>query len=188
MFLSLPGSKGSLGNGHENKCLLEQTAGATGTQRTKFRPYAWTGKQSKVRLDLWYNSKSDGVRNTCCAQEQEIWGLLLLFLLFFLSPESLTLLLLMKILWAALFPSGFTILIFALFAFSFLLFLLFHPFLSFLPLSLPYLFCLLLLQFHVCHWSLCDLSFIPLLSLFLSFIFLSSFISLFQTAYSFSST
>lgn len=44
MLLRLPGSKGSLWIGHENKYLLEQSTGVTGIPKTKFRPYAWIGK------------------------------------------------------------------------------------------------------------------------------------------------
>lgn len=135
MLLRLPGSKGSLGIGHENKCLLEQSAGATGIQRTKFRPYAWTGKQSKGRLDLLCKSiKWCCVREMLCPGKSGI-SFSVVFLLFFFSPGSLKLSLLMESLRVVLFISVFTISILVLF--PFLLSLPFFPFYT--PTSTCYL-------------------------------------------------
>lgn len=52
MLFRLPGSKESHGIGHESKCLLEQSSRVTVIQKTKFRPYAQTEKQTKDSLDF----------------------------------------------------------------------------------------------------------------------------------------
>lgn len=176
MLLRLPGSKGSLGIGHENKCLLEQSAGATGIQRTKFRPYARTGKQSKGRLDLFVSHKM-----MLCERDavpRKIWDLIFTCVpsVLFLSWVPQT------------FPSH------GILKGSSVYFCLYHFYPCFVSISLvpailpllhshfyllsllPYFFSLLLLRSHM--WppssvplpSLHDLPFIPLF-LFLCFIF-----------------
>lgn len=103
MLLRLPGSKGSLGIGRENKRLLEQSDGATGILRTKFRSYTWTGKQSNTscigqKVMLWERDAEPRKRKFEVSSSP-------VSLLFFFSPGSLGLFLLMEVLWAVLFLS-----------------------------------------------------------------------------------